>query len=102
MIAEGKVLFRIEHFEQRRCWIAAKIRAEFIDFVEHEYGIARSGPANILDDLSRKRADVGSPMSADLGFVAHAAQGNAYELSPDGFGDRPAERSFADARRSNK
>src|SRR3954454_17783908 len=41
-------------------------------------------------------------MAADLGLVAHAAQGHAYELAPRRFGDRLAERGLADARRPDE
>ena len=41
-------------------------------------------------------------MAANLGFVAHAAEREAHELAAGGLGDRHAERSFADARRSGE
>src|SRR5262249_40892713 len=82
MIAEGRVLFRIENFEQRRRRIAAKVRAELIDFVEHENRIARASAPDVLNHLSGERADVRSPVAADLGLVAHAAERNADELAP--------------------
>jgi hypothetical protein len=34
----------------------------------------RTRLGQVLDDLARQRADVGAPMPADLGLVAHAAQ----------------------------
>ena len=41
-------------------------------------------------------------MSADLRFVAHAAERDANELAPHRFGDRPSQRSLSDARRADK
>ncbi len=41
-------------------------------------------------------------MAADLGFVAHAAQGDTRELAFDGLGDRARERGLADARRTDE
>ena len=102
VIAERAVLFGIEDLQQRRGRIAAEIGAQLVDFIEHEDRIARSRAADVLDDLARKRADVGSPMAADLRLVAHAAQRNADELPPHGVGDRSAERRLADARRTDK
>ena len=42
MIHKHVVLFRIEHFEQRRRRIAAEIHAHFVHFIQHENRIARS------------------------------------------------------------
>src|SRR5262249_7792757 len=102
MIPERIVLLRIEDFQQRRCRIATKIRSQLVDFVEHKDRIARSCPADVLDNLSGQRADVGAAMTADLSLVAHAAERNAYELAPHGVRDRPAERRLADAWRTDK
>ena len=41
-------------------------------------------------------------MTADLGFVANAAQGHADESAAEGARDRPAERRLADARRPDE
>ena len=41
-------------------------------------------------------------MSANLGFVAHSAKRHANELASKRAGDRAAERSLANARRSDK
>ena len=44
MIGERVVLGRVEDFEQRRRWIAAEIRADFVDLIEHHDGIAQFPP----------------------------------------------------------
>ena len=41
-------------------------------------------------------------MAADFSLIAHAAERHADELAAGGFGDRHAERSLADARRSDE
>ena len=41
-------------------------------------------------------------MAADLGFVAHAAQGDAHEFLVQGAGDGFAQRGFADAGRADE
>ena len=74
MILEHVVLFRIENFQQGRARVAAKIRAEFVDFIKQQHRIDGAGFLHHLNDLTRQRADVGAAMAADLGFVTHAAQ----------------------------
>ncbi len=39
MIHEHVVLFRIEHFEQRRRRIAAEVHRHLVDFIQHEHRI---------------------------------------------------------------
>ncbi len=41
-------------------------------------------------------------MAADLGLVAHAAEGDAHELAPERPGDALAERCLPDSRRSGE
>ena len=54
------------------------------------------------DDASGQRADVGAPVPADLGLVAHAAEGDADELAAERARDRLAERGLADAGRPDE
>ena len=42
VIAERRVLLRVEHFHQRRRRIAAEIAAELVDLVQHEDGVDAS------------------------------------------------------------
>ena len=74
MVLEVVVLFRIEHFEQRRGRIAAEILAELVDFIEQEQRVGRSRFLEVGNDLARQRADVGPAVAADFRLVAHAAQ----------------------------
>lgn len=39
VVVESVVLFRVEHFEQRRGRVAFEVVAYFVDFVEYEYRI---------------------------------------------------------------
>ena len=102
VILEGGVLLRVQHFEQRRCRIAAEVRGHLVHFVEQEDGVLGAGPLHVLNDLPGQRADVGAAMAANLGLVAHAAQGEPHKLAAGGFGDRHSQRSFAHARRPGK
>jgi hypothetical protein len=58
------------------------------------------GVAQRADQAARQRADVGAPVAADLGLVAHAAERHADELAPGCSGDRFADRRLAGARRA--
>ena len=102
MIGEGVVLGRVEDFQQRRRGIAAEIRADLVDLVEHHDRVSRPGLAKLGDDPAGHRADVGSPMAADVGLIAHAAEGDADEFPSHRLGDALAERGFADARRADE
>ena len=73
MVLECGVLLRIEHFKQSRRWIPPEIHAHLIDFVEQEDRIDSAGFLDHLNDLARKRANVGAAMATDFGFVAYSA-----------------------------
>ena len=102
MVSEGVVLLRIEYFEEGRRRIAAKVRAELVDFIEDEYGVSDAGATEALDDLAGQRADVRAAVPADLRFVAHAAERHAHELAAERRRDRTRERGLADAGRPDE
>ncbi len=102
MIAEAAILLRIEHLQERRGGVATEIGAHLIDLIEHEEGVIRSGASDPLDDLARKRANIGAPVPADLCLVANATQRHAEELAAERTRDRFAERGLAHARRADK
>ena len=102
VIVEGAVLLGIEHFEQRRRRIAAEVGRHLVDFVQQHHGVGGSRLAHPLDHFAGQRADIGAPMAADFGLVAHAAERHADELAAGRARDRLAERSLADARRSDQ
>ena len=74
VILEGHVLLGVEHFKQRRCRVAAKVRRNLVYLIQQEHGILRPGALHVLDDLAGHGADVGAPMAANLGLVVHSAQ----------------------------
>ncbi len=103
VVAEARVLLRVEHLEQRRRRVAVEAALpELVDLVEHQHGVLRLGAAQRLDDVARQRADVGAPVAADLGLVVHAAERDALELAAGGARDRLAERGLAHARRADE
>ena len=103
VIAEGVVLRRVEHFEQRRRRIPLHADRDLVDLVEHEHRV-RSTPAGLqrLDEASGHRADVGAAMAADFRLVADAAERDAHELAVHRARDRLPERCLADARRADE
>jgi hypothetical protein len=102
MVAEVVILLGIEHFEQCRLRVPAKIRAHFVDLVDHHDGVARPGVANRANDGARHRADVRAPMAANFGFVANAAHRKTNELPPHRPSDRLTQRRLSDAGRSDE
>ena len=102
VILEHVVLFRIEHFQERRAWVAAKIGAELIDFVEQQNWIHRARFLHHLNDLTGQRANIGAAMPSNFGFVTDASQAEPHELSARSPGDRFTQAGLADSRRTNE
>ena len=74
VIPEGVVLRRVEHLEQRCRRVAAPVRANLVDLVEHDHRIHRAGVAERPHEPSGERADVRAAMAAYFCLVAHAAE----------------------------
>ena len=102
VVAERVVLRRVEHLEQGRARVAAPVGADLVDLVEHDHRVHRPGVAQRAHQAARERADVGAPVAADLGLVAHAAERHADELAPGRAGDRLADRGLAGAGRADQ
>lgn len=86
MIVESVVLFGIEDFEEGSSGVAVEVGlADFVDFVEEDDGRVAVelrggvGFAEGLDDETGSGGDVGAAVTADFGFVAYAAEGDALE-----------------------
>ena len=102
MVGEGSVLLGIENLEQRRPGIPMKIAGQLVHFVEQKDRIARSAPAETLDDPPWQRADVGPAMTPDFGLVAHPTQAHPNEFPLQASRDTPAERGLSDPRRPDQ
>src|SRR5205085_12538752 len=103
IVAEGRVLLGIEHFEERGGRVTMKAaHAELVDLVEHHHAVASSRLAQALDDVAWQRSDICAAMAADLRFVVHAAQAHARELASRRPGDALTERGLAHARRADE
>ena len=74
MVAEGVVLFRVQHFQQGRRRVAPEVRAELVHFVQHHNRVAGASLLEALNDAARHGADIGAPVPAYFSLVVHAAQ----------------------------
>ena len=102
VIHEHVILFWIEHFEQGRGRVATEVHRHLVDFVQHEDGIPGAGLLHHLKNLARQGANVCPAMAANLGLIAHAAEGKPDEFAPGSLRDRHAQRGLADARGTHK
>ncbi|MNN47062.1 hypothetical protein D3C81_1614660 [compost metagenome] len=87
VVAEGIVLFRVQHFKQCCRRVAAEVSRHLVDFVEQEDRINTSGCLHPLDNPARHSTDIGAAMPADFRFITHAAKRDADELAVQGMGD---------------
>ena len=78
------------------------IHAHLVDFIEQKQRIAHAGLRHFLHDLARQRADIGATMTANLRFIAHAAQRHAHKLAIGRLRNRFAERRFTNAGRADQ
>ena len=72
---EGIVLLWIEYFQQSRSRVTVVgVLRHFVDFIEDEDGVARTGSLDRLNDTSGHRTDIGTTVSADLSLVVQTTQ----------------------------
>ena len=102
MIAEGEILRRVEHLQQRRRGVAAEVHPQLIHLVQHEDRVVRAGAADALEDAPGQRADIGAPVPANLRFIAHRAERLPDECALHRARDGLPERGFAHARRPDE
>src|SRR5260370_17052648 len=82
VIAEGRILFRVEDFHQRGGRVAAEVAAELVDFVEHHDGVVGFAALQALNNLTGQSADVRPAMSTDFRFIVHAPDAPPHEFPP--------------------
>src|SRR6516164_4776734 len=102
VVVERVVLLGVEHLEQRRRRIATEVRTYLVDLVEQEQWIRGLGLAHQLDDFAGHGADIGAPVTPDLGLIVDTAERNAHEVAAGRLRDRLAERGLADAWRTDQ
>src|SRR5215813_13902155 len=98
MVLKGRVLSGVKDLQQRGGWVAVKTRAELIDFIEHEDRIAAARLSDPLNNIARKCADIGTPMTANIRLIMDSTQTLAHELAIHRPSDALPERSLAYSR----
>ena len=102
VVGEGRILLRVQHLEKGRGRVTPPVGTHLVDLVQQEEGVGRLRLLHRLDDLAGHGADVGAAVAADLGLVAHAAQGDPDELAAGRLGDGLAQRGLANPGRTDK
>ena len=102
VIREGAVLFRVQHFKQRRGRVTAPIRAQLVNFIKQEKRVGGLGLLHALKHLTGHGADIGPPMAADLRLIPHTAKRHTHKIPPRRLGDGFAERGLAHTRRAHQ
>ncbi len=95
MIDEGRILFRIQHFQESRGGVAVETSSlsynrsahsvescvsllffayHFVDLVQEEHGVFLADRLESLDDFAGHGSDVCSPVSSNLALIRDAAQ----------------------------
>ena len=97
MVGEAVILLRIQHFEQRARGIAVEACRELIHLVEHHDRVRDAALLDAVHDAPCHRADVGSPVTADIRLVAHTAETHADILSAERARNRSAYAGLARA-----
>ena len=73
MVLKGCILSGIKDLQQRGGWVAMKTSAELIDFIQHEDGVFAAGLSDSLNNIARERADIGTPMPANIRLIVDPA-----------------------------
>ena len=102
VVAERVVLRRVEHLEQCARRVAAEVGADLVDLVEQHDGVHRASLTDGADESAGQRADIGTPVPADLRLVTHAAKGNPHEVAAQCARHRLTQRRLPDARRADE
>ena len=102
VVAEGVVLRRVQHLQQGGRRVAPEVGAHLVDLVEQHHRVHRPGLLDGPHDTAGQRADVRTPVAADLGLVPDAAEGDPDELAAHRVRDGLAERGLADAGRADE
>ena len=77
MIRKTEILLRIQHLQKGAGRVAVIFPRQLIYLVQHDHRIGGAAALHALHDPPRHRADICTPVSADLRLVADAAQADA-------------------------
>src|SRR3990167_9836367 len=102
MIGKRIILLGIQSFQKGGRGVAPKIHTDFINFIQHKYGIFGSCIFNALDYSTRQCPYIGSAVAAYLRLVMDSPQRNSDKFTVQRTGYRFTDRSFANTRRADK
>ncbi len=74
----------------------------FVEFVEHEHGVHRTGAFHRVDDAAWHGTDICAAVTAYFGLVVESAERHSLVFTPQGMCDRFANRGLAHAGRANE
>jgi hypothetical protein len=102
MVEERGILFGIKHLQERTRRVPINPSSNFVNFIKHNKRVLGSHTLEGLDDLARKRSDIGSSMTLDLRHIGQSAYGEPEELPSECAGDGFTNTRLANARWSNE
>ena len=102
MIRKGLVLLRIQHLQKRCARVSVIGAGQLVHLIQHHHRIGHAGLLNAVQNTSRHRAQVGSPVSPDVCLVPHTAQAHPDILPSQGLRDGFADAGFAGTRRTHE
>ena len=70
---ERAVLLRIKNLQQSGCRVSLIVRTHFVYLIEHKHRIRRTAFLEAVDDTSRQRTYIRTPVAPYLRLVMKAA-----------------------------
>ncbi len=102
VIEKFSVLFRVQHFQQGRRGVALEGCADLVDLIQHDHRVGHFHVLECLHELARHRPDVGTAVTLDFRFVAHASETEAVELPSQSISHGASDAGFTHAGRANQ
>src|SRR5687768_9404093 len=102
MVPEGVVLRGVEDLEQGRRRVAVEAGTQFVDLVQHDYGVRSTRVLERASDPARHRSDISATVTADLRFIVDSAERYPSEIATHRAGYRFTERGLPDAGRPDE
>ena len=102
MIVKGGVLLGIQNLQKRGGRVTAEIVAELVNLVQQKQRVLCPRLLDGRNDTSRHGAHIRLTVAHDVGFIPHAAEGDAHIFAPNSLCNRTRNGGLANARRPNQ
>ena len=102
MVAEGLVLYGIQHLQHGAGRVTPKIAGHLIDLIQQEDGVLRTRLLDMVQNRARDGADIGAAVSADLRLIPSPAQAPPAEFTAHGMCNGARNAGFSRTRRADK